>query len=96
MLDDTGEIDRWPAISPGDCTDEPKDFIDGAAGGEVDAGTEARYSAPGLGMSRLPILVLLLLNALLDERSLRLSSSVFVLGREGLYASLSLANDGAR
>ena len=53
---DVGDIDLRPAIS--------KDLIDGAEGGEVDAGTEARYSAPalcgaGMGTSTLAVLFLL-------------------------------------
>ena len=46
---DIGETERVPAASEGDCTGDPTDgidAIDGAEGGDIAAGTEARYSAP--------------------------------------------------
>jgi len=44
-----GETERVPAVSEGACAGEPIEGIDrmeGAEGGEVNAGTEARYFAP--------------------------------------------------
>ena len=46
VLEDMGDIDRRPAKSAGVCTGEPIDIIEGAEGGDVAAGTDAKYSAP--------------------------------------------------
>ena len=42
VLDDMGEILRPPASSAGAWTGDPSEDIDGAEGGDVAAGTEAR------------------------------------------------------
>lgn len=49
VLLDMGDIDLRPAVSEGACTGEPMEAIEGAEGGDVEAGTLARYSAPELG-----------------------------------------------
>lgn len=60
------------------------DVIDGAEGGDVDAGTLARYSAPELGELMLAILLRFFVSMLVGDRSRRRSSSVRVRGRDEL------------
>ena len=84
VLLDIGEIDLLPAKSDGACTGEPMDAIDGAEGGDVEAGTLARYSAPELGELMLAILLRFFVSMLVGDRSLLRSSSVRVRGRDEL------------
>ncbi len=52
VLEETGEMERWPCgVCEGDVTGdgEPNDETEGADMGSVEAGTDARYSAPPMG-----------------------------------------------
>ena len=84
-LDDAREVDLRPVASSTACTGELKELIDGAVGGDVDAGTDARYSAPLTFTD--PTRARLAATST-GERS-RLSSNVLVRGRALLVASLS-------
>ena len=42
-FEDAREVDRRAAVSSTACTGELKEVIDGADGGDVEAGTDARY-----------------------------------------------------
>lgn len=42
VLLDMGDIDLRPAVSDGACTGEPIEAMEGAEGGDVEAGTPAR------------------------------------------------------
>ncbi len=46
VSDDRGDMERRPAISTALSTAELSEAMDGAEGGEVCAGTDAKYSAP--------------------------------------------------
>jgi hypothetical protein len=73
FAEEVGESDRRPLVSSMECPGELSEKTEGAVGGDVDAGTEARYSAPPLGtLFTLPTLLRLLRNACVGERSLLL------------------------
>ena len=72
-----GEVDLLPAVSG-------MLAMEGADGGDVEAGTLARYSAPALGELMLAMRCRLLASTLAGDRSLLRSSSVRVRGRDEL------------
>jgi hypothetical protein len=86
-FDDALEVDLRPAASSAACTGGPNELIEGADGGAIDAGTDARYSAPCT--LTLPPLLLFLAWVSVGERSLLDSSSVLVRCRALPAASLS-------
>lgn len=90
-VEDDGDDDLL-ALSPGDCIGELSESIDGAVGSAVVAGTEAKYSAPELGMFvTLPTRSLLLLNVCVGDRSSPRSSKVRVRCRGTAVAAAAAA-----
>lgn len=100
MVDDVGEMDLCRDVSLVGWLGELRESIDGADGGDVEAGTEARYSAPALGMLlTLPTRFLLLRRVCVGDRVPLRSSSVRVRWRGAVPyvpSSQMLVFDGRR